>query len=253
MEDMIISPYTLSLLFCAVAFAYSSVGLGGGSSYTALMAILGVSTVAIPMISLTLNLLVTMVGSFNYIRSGHARLKLLLPFLVSSIPMSYLGGSLQLPKELFYWILLATLLFVAMRLYIWDRATIKLDIGRTGKLILSLTAGSILGLIAGIVGIGGGIYLVPLIIVIGLGTEKEAAACGAIFILVNSVSGLIARLQFNSIDLDQIILPIIAVLIGSSSGSFMGAVKYRPQTMQKVLGAVILVAIVFLGRKVLVV
>ena len=247
---MIISPYALSLLFCLVAFAYSSVGLGGGSSYTAIMAILGVSTVAIPMISLTLNLLVTIVGSINFIRSGHVRMKLLFPFLLSSIPMSYLGGSLQLPKELFYWILLATLFFVALRLYVWEQATIKLNIGSTGKTALSLAAGSILGLIAGIVGIGGGIYLVPLIIVLGLGTEKEAAACGAIFILLNSVSGLIARLQFNSIDLDQIILPIIAVLIGSASGSFMGAVRYRPLTMQKVLGAVILVAIVFLTRKV---
>jgi uncharacterized membrane protein YfcA len=252
MEDTIISPYILSLIFCTIAFAYSSVGLGGGSSYTALMAILGVSTVVIPMISLTLNLLVTAVGSINYVRAGHARMKLLLPFLVSSIPMSYLGGSLQLPKEFFYWILLATLLFVALRLYVWDRVTIQLNIGSAGKLALSLTAGSILGLVAGIVGIGGGIYLVPLIIVLGLGTEKEAAACGAIFIMVNSVSGLIARLQFNAIDLEQIILPIIAVIIGSASGSFMGAVRYRPQTMQKVLGAVIIVAIVFLGRKVLI-
>ncbi len=250
MEDMIISPFTLSLLFCAVAFAYSSVGLGGGSSYTAIMAILGVSTVAIPMISLTLNLLVTSVGSVNYIRSGHARLKLLMPFLFSSIPMSYLGGSLQLPKELFYWILFATLIFVALRLYVWERATIQLRLSKAEKTALSFAAGSVLGLIAGIVGIGGGIYLVPLIIVLGLGTEKEAAACGVIFIFVNSISGLIARLQYNSIDLDQIILPIIAVLIGSTWGSFLGAVKYRPQTMQKVLGAVILVAIVFLGRKV---
>ena len=247
---MIISPYALSLLFCMVAFAYSSVGLGGGSSYTALMAILGVSTVAIPMISLTLNLLVTTVGSINFIRSGHVRVKLLFPFLISSIPMSYLGGSLKLPKELFYWILLATLFFVALRLYVWERATIKLKMGSAGRTALSLAAGSILGLIAGIVGIGGGIYLVPLIIVLGLGTEKEAAACGALFILVNSVSGLIARLQFNSIDLEQIILPIIAVMIGSTAGSFMGAVRYRPLTMQKVLGAVILIAIVFLTRKV---
>lgn len=250
MEDMVISPYILSLLFCAIAFAYSSVGLGGGSSYTALMAILGVSTVAIPMISLTLNLLVTAVGSVIYIRSGHARLKLLFPFLVSSIPMSYLGGSLTLPRELFYWILLATLIFVALRLYVWENTTIKLNIGNTGKIALSLTAGSVLGLIAGIVGIGGGIYLVPLIIVLGLGSEKEAAACGAIFILLNSVSGLIARLQFHSIDLAQMVLPVLAVVAGSASGSFMGASRYSPQTMQKVLGAVILVAIVFLTRKV---
>ena len=250
MEDIIISPYALALLFCGIAFAYSSVGLGGGSSYTAVMAVLGVNTVVIPMVSLTLNLLVTTIGSYNYVRSGHVRMKLLLPFLVSSIPMSYLGGSLKLPKDLFYWILLATLVFVALRLYVWDRATIKLNIGSTGKLALSLTAGSILGLIAGIVGIGGGIYLVPLIIILGLGNEKEAAACGVVFIMVNSVSGLIARLQYNSIDPNLMVIPLIAVLIGSAAGSFMGAVKYKPQTMQKVLGAVIFVAIVFLTRKV---
>ena len=252
MEDILISPYALSLLFFTVALAYSSVGLGGGSSYTALMAIVGVSTVAIPMISLTLNMLVTTVGSVNFIRSGHARLKLILPFLVSSIPMSYLGGSLKLPKGLFYWILLATLCFVALRIYVWKKTTKRLEIGKTGKIALSLTAGSVLGLIAGIVGIGGGIYLVPLIIVLGLGAEKEAAACGVIFILVNSLSGLIARMQFNSIDPSQIIFPIIAVIIGSAAGSFMGAVRYKPQTLQKVLGAVILVAIVFLTRKVVV-
>ncbi|MBC8414724.1 MAG: sulfite exporter TauE/SafE family protein [Nitrospira sp.] len=250
MEDIIISPYILAPIFFAIAFTYSSVGLGGGSSYTALMAIFGVSTVAIPLISLTLNLLVTSVGSLNFIRSGHARLKLLLPFLVSSIPMSYLGGSLRLPKELFYWILLGTLFFVALRIYVWKDTTIKLNISAAGKTIISIIAGSILGLIAGIVGIGGGIYLVPLIIVLGLGTEKEAAACGAIFIFLNSLSGLTARLQFNSIDLSQIILPIIAVLAGSLAGSFLGAIKYKPSTMQRVLGAVIIVAIIFLGRKV---
>ncbi len=249
MEDIFISPYVLSPLFFAVAFTYSSVGLGGGSSYTALMAIFGVSAAAIPMISLTLNLLVTTVGSVNFIRSKHVRLKLLFPFLVTSIPMSYLGGSLQLPKGLFYGILLVTLFFVALRLYVWERVTMTLNIGQSGKIALSLVVGSVLGLIAGIVGIGGGIYLVPIIIILGLGSEKEAAACGVIFILLNSVSGLIARLQFNSIDLSNIMLPIAAVVLGSASGSFMGAARYKPQTMQNILGAVILVAIVFLTRK----
>ena len=104
MEELIISPYFLSVLFFTVALAYSSVGLGGGSSYTALMAILGVSHVAIPVISLTLNLFVTSVGSYNFIRKRHVRLELLFPFLVTSIPMSYLGGVIKLPKEIFYWI-----------------------------------------------------------------------------------------------------------------------------------------------------
>ncbi len=248
--EAITSPYFLTVLFFLVALIYSSVGLGGGSSYTALMAVLGVSTLAIPLISLSLNLFVTTIGSFNFIRNRHARIKLVLPFLISSIPMAYLGGSLKLSKEIFYWILLISLVFVALRIYFWQNTTIKLNITQNGKIILSLIAGSILGLVAGIVGIGGGIYLVPLIILLGLGSAKEAAACGAIFIWLNSCSGLISRLQYNSIDLTNYIPLIAAVIAGGTLGSFMGSFKFSPKTMEKILGAVIIAAIVFLTRKI---
>ena len=90
MDVVLASPYFVAILFFIIAFAYSSVGLGGGSSYTALMAILGFNALTIPMISLTLNLLVTSIGSVNFIRNKHANIKLILPFLLSSMPMSYL-------------------------------------------------------------------------------------------------------------------------------------------------------------------
>ncbi len=241
----------MAALFFIVAFIYSSVGLGGGSSYTALLTLFGVSTLAIPMISLSLNVFVTSVGSFNFIRKGHARFKLILPFLISSIPMAYLGGALKVPKELFYWVLLISLVFVALRIYIWQDTTIKLNIDQKGKILLSLVSGSVLGLLSGIVGIGGGIYLVPLIIIFGLGSQKEAAACGALFIWLNSVSGLLARFQYNSINLSDYIPLIAAVFAGGILGSFMGAVKFSPKVMEKVLGTVIIVAIVFLLKKVL--
>lgn len=251
MEELSISLYILAGLFFVVAFAYSSVGLGGGSSYTALMAIFGVGFIAIPTISLTLNLFVTSIGSFNFIRKKHARVRLILPFFISSIPMSYIGGSLKLPKDIFYWILLLTLIIVALRIYVWEKTSLKLNIGNIQQIILSLLTGAVLGLIAGIVGIGGGIYLVPLIIILGLGTEKEAAACGAIFIWVNSMSGLIARLQYNPVNIKDFIPLIIAVLIGGTLGSHMGSSKFTPKTMQKLLGGIIIVAIVFLVKKML--
>jgi len=251
MDVIIPSPYFLAGLFLIVAFAYSSVGLGGGSSYTALMAIFGINTLAMPMISLSLNLFVTSVGSFNFIRNKHARIKLVLPFLISSIPMAYLGGALKISKEIFYWILLISLVFVAVRIYIWKNTTINLNIGQKEKIIISLIAGSVLGLVAGIVGIGGGIYLVPLIIILGLGTEKEAAACGAIFIWLNSCSGLLSRFQHNSIDLANYIPLIVAVLAGGTLGSFMGSFKFSPKVMDKMLGAVIIAAIFFLTKKVI--
>jgi uncharacterized protein len=251
MEMIISSPYFLAVLFFIVAFTYSSVGLGGGSSYTALMAIFGMDILAIPMISLSLNLFVTSVGSYNFLRNKHGRIKLILPFLISSMPMAYLGGALKLPKEIFYWVLLASLVFVAVRIYFWQNTTIKLNVDQKGKLFISLLAGSIFGLVAGIVGIGGGIYLVPLIIIFGLGTEKEAATCGAIFIWLNSFSGLLSRFQHNSIDLTNYIPLIIAVLAGGSLGSFMGSFKFSPKLMEKILGTVILVAILFLAKKVI--
>lgn len=251
MDLITYSPYLLIAIFFSIALIYSSVGLGGGSSYTALMAIFGFNTLAIPLVSLTLNLFVTSIGSYNFLRNKHGNFKLIFPFLISSMPMSYLGGSLSLPKEVFYWILLISLCFVAIRIFFWAHVSFKLNVSEKGSVIISLCSGSILGLIAGIVGIGGGIYLVPLIIILGLGSEKEAATCGAIFTWLNSCTGLISRLQYNSIDLMSYYPIIIAVIAGGVLGSFLGAVKFSPKLMDKVLGVVIIIAIIFLMNKII--
>ena len=167
MDTMILSPAFVAAVFFIISFIYSSVGLGGGSSYTALMAISGMNILAIPMVSLSLNLFVTSIGSVNFIRNKHGKPKLIMPFLMSSMPMAYLGGSLKLPKETFYWILLISLTSVAVRIYFWKNTAIKLNMGQKTKMLVCLFSGSILGLVAGIVGIGGGIFLVPLIIILG--------------------------------------------------------------------------------------
>lgn len=243
------SIYFLSILFFIIALVYSSVGLGGGSSYTALMVLFGVSSIAVPMVSLILNIVVTTVGSYNYLRNKHGNFRLIFPFIFASMPAAYLGGAIKLPKDYFYMILLASLFFVALRIYFWKDTTFKLQLSDYAKLVISLTAGGILGLIAGIVGIGGGIYLVPLIIILNLGTQKEAAACGTVFIWLNSVSGLISRLQYNSINIMEYLPLILAVLAGGFVGSFMGSFKFSPKTMEKTLGSVIIIAIIFLSKK----
>ena len=248
MDEIIPNLYFLALAFCIVAFLYSSVGLGGGSSYTALMAILGVHYLLIPTISLTLNLIVKSIASINFLRGGHGQIRLLLPFLITSIPMAYIGGSLHFPKDIFFLLLMATLVLVALRVYVWDRPELRLNLTDSGKLAISLMTGGILGFIAGAVGIGGGIYLVPLIIVLGLGTEKEAAATGAIFIWLNSCAGLVARVG-DFPDPVTIFPLVLAVIIGGAAGSFLGANKYEPRTMQKFLGGVILIAIAILFGK----
>lgn len=251
MESVSLSPYVIAAVFFIIAFVYSSVGLGGSSTYTAVMAILGFNFLAIPTISLILNLFVTTVGSFNFIRHKHARLNLIVPFLVSSMPMAYLGGTLKLPKEIFLWLLLSSLVIVVMRIYLWNGKTLNLQLTEKGKILLSLFCGSLLGLMAGIVGIGGGIYLVPLIIILGLGTTREAAACGAIFIFMNSIAGLIARFQHNPISLTDYLPMIVAVLLGGGLGSLLGSTRFSPRTMQKILGSIIIVAIIFLLNKLL--
>lgn len=249
MADLLIPITLLAFIFAAVAFFYASVGLGGGSSYTALLAIFGASTVTIPMVSLTLNILVTTFGSIVFLLYGHARLRLIAPFIIASIPMAYLGGMLQLPKTVFYLLLMVSLCVAAARIY-FPNSQRPLKLGQHGKILLALGGGALLGLIAGITGIGGGVYLVPLILLLGLGTPKEAAACGAFFIWVNSVSGLLARLQFSEIDLTSYLPLVFGAVLGGILGTLMGAGRFQVCTMQRILGSILIVAILMLGRKI---
>lgn len=239
----------LTATFLCVAYLSASVGLGGGSCYTALMAATGFMPVAIPLISLTLNLVVTTAGSYQFIRHRHACWRLITPFLITSMPAAYLGGSLALPRTWFYGILLASLIIVVIRIFCYQQTSLGWGLKKWQRLALSLATGAVLGFIAGVVGIGGGIYLVPLIIIFGLGTEKQAAASGAIFIWLNSIVGLFARIQHHSMDLRHFYPLIIVVAIGGFLGATMGATSLKPQTMQKILGGIILVALCLLTRQ----
>ena len=243
--------YLLPILFFFVALIYSSVGLGGGSSYTALMAIFGISYQIIPTTSLTLNLIVTFIGLINFWRNGHGRFGLIFPFLVTSIPMAYLAGTLELPKDIFQILLLITLILVVVRIYFLNNLKFSFQLSGIKKWVFIFGLGAILGFVAGSVGIGGGIYLVPLIIMFGLGSEKEAATAGALFIWVNSLAGIIARAQGGAFN-PEFILPLAgAVIVGGFTGSYWGSFKFEAKTIQKVMGAIIIIAIIFLFRKIL--
>ena len=241
----------LPIIFFVIAFIYSTVGLGGASAYTAIMAIMGVSHHIIPTTSLALNIAVTFFGMINYWRNGYGRLKLVGPFLITSIPMAYIAGSLDLNENIFQTVLLLSLILVAIRFYFVDSLSFSIQLSLTKKWILTILLGSTLGFIAGAVGIGGGIYLVPLIVMFGLGSEKEAAAAGTIFIFVNSLVGFAARFQSGTFD-PNFILPLIGVVaIGGFLGSYFGSVKYDPKTIQKVMGIIIIIAIILLAQKIL--
>jgi len=252
MDPILIDPVFFALLCGGVAFLYASVGLGGGSSYTALLALFGASAAAIPTVSLLLNVMVTSIGAVLFTWQGHTRVRLLFPFLVPSVPAAYLGGSVHLPSEVFYWILLVALIGVALRIYLWNQVRISRTFTRLQTLSIALVGGALLGLLAGAVGIGGGIFLVPLILVLGLGSEREAAACGSVFVWVNSVAGLGARLQHHPIEW-MAVAPIVgAVAVGGLVGAYLGSSRFSPRQLQQLLGVVILIAIAFLFQRILV-
>lgn len=248
-EHLTASTVVLAGLFFLVAFVHSTVGLGGGSSYTALLTLFGVQFTSIPTISLLMNIIVTSAGSLNFLRKHHGRFSLIAPFLITSLPLTYLGGSLRISRDIFYPILFLALLPIAYRVYFGQTVTPAWKIGFMLRLCLSLGAGAILGLLAGITGIGGGIFLVPVIILLELGSPREAAAAGSVFIWCNSVIGFVARLQHHPPAFGQLMPLAIAAAAGGWLGSFLGASKLDPGTLRKMLGAILLVAILFLGKE----
>ncbi len=239
----------LALVFLAVAFLYASVGLGGGSTYTALLTIVGVSHLLVPSVSLALNLVVTFLGMINFHRGGHLSPRLIAPFLVASMPCAWLGGSLRLPREAFLWLLAGTLVLVLVRIYLLGELRLRTTLTGPRRLVFSLVLGAVLGFVAGTVGIGGGIYLVPLLIMFGLADEKRAAAAGAVFIWLNSAVGLAARWPQARLE-PQAILPLVAaVAVGGWLGSSLGSLRFAPRTIQRTLGLVVAVAVIVIARR----
>lgn len=252
MSEIIIPMWGIAAVFLLVAVAYASVGLGGGSSYAALMVLFGFSSLSIPNLSLLLNLIVTTVSCFNFIRRGHLRLDLITPFLVLSLPMAWLGGALQVPETIFKLLMLFSLVVVLIRIYAWKNTALAYRLSRSQVILIALVLGAVLGFLAGVVGIGGGIFLIPAILLLGLGDMKQAAACGVVFVWLNSLAGLLSRSQYNFVDFSGYLPLIVAVLLGGGIGSLIGSSNIDSRRLEKVLGLVILVAVFLLLRSLLV-
>lgn len=252
MSEIIIPMWGIAAVFLLVAVAYASVGLGGGSSYAALTVLFGFSSLSIPNLSLLLNLIVTTVSCFNFIRRGHLRLDLITPFLVLSLPMAWLGGALQVPETIFKLLMLFSLVVVLIRIYAWKNTALAYRLSRSQVILIALVLGAVLGFLAGVVGIGGGIFLIPAILLLGLGDMKQAAACGVVFVWLNSLAGLLSRSQYNFVDFSGYLPLIVAVLLGGGIGSLIGSSNIDSRRLEKVLGLVILVAVFLLLRSLLV-
>jgi len=254
---MLIEPWYLYLTLLAVFFLsamlHSSVGLGGGSSYTAWMVILSVPTLMIPSLALSLNILVSGVVSIQFIRKRLMPWKILILLLMFSAPSAYIGGSLQVNENIIHRILLISLLFIAFRLVFFDSKNYKQPQSPQRLAIIYIAIlGALLGFLAGLVGIGGGIYLVPALLILHLASISQAAACGGAFILCNSIVGLFAKWQTNHIlySFEDLLPSLLAVALGGILGSQFSITQKNETILQKILICVVLLACLLLIKKI---
>ena len=214
----------LSILFFVTALIYSSVGFGGGSTYLAILLIWGVPYTIFPVIALVCNIIVVSGNSINFIRSKNINFNLLFPYLIGSIPFAFIGGSIKIEKSLFEILLFCVLLVAGIFLLIESKSfnKEKIKINQIPRLI-SISIGSIIGFMSGIVGIGGGIFLSPLLFLMKAGYPRHITSSASLFILINSIFGIAGQLTKDQV-LDQVITywPLfLSVLIGGQIGSLL--------------------------------
>ena len=214
----------LAILFLITAILYSSVGFGGGSTYLALLLIWGIPYFIFPVIALSCNIIVVSGNCFNYIRAGNLNLKLLIPYLVGSIPLAYIGGSLPIEKRLFE-ILLFLVLATAGTLLLFNFKSYN-DREESYQKIpvpISIVIGGIIGFTSGVVGIGGGIFLSPILFLIRAGKPKHIVTTASLFILINSASGLIGQLTKNTllVEVQNYWYLLVVVLVGGLIGNYL--------------------------------
>lgn len=214
--------FTLIASFFVIALLYATVGFGGGTSYIALLAAFSTPYTLIPKISLFCNLLVVSGGCYHFIRKKHFNSKLILPFVLSSVPLAFLGGSFPLKEKTFYILLTISLILCGLRILVLPDRKVE-EIKAPGTLI-SLFVGGVLGLLSGMVGIGGGIFLSPILINMGWARSKDAAAVASMFILLNSFAGLAGQFTKDASVTDlALYCPLfLAVIIGGQIGSRIG-------------------------------
>lgn len=216
---------SLGVSFFVIAWLYSMVGFGGGSSYIAVLAAAGVPYAVIPKLSLACNLLVVSGGVCHYMKNGHFSWRLITPFVLSSVPMAYFGGQFVLSEKAFFIFLTLSLILCGLRiLFLPDRNVTDI---KPPSVFVSILVGGVLGLLSGLVGIGGGIFLSPLLINMGWARSKNAAAVASAFIFLNSIAGLAGQLTKDAGALSLVsvgeYLPLfLAVILGGQLGARIG-------------------------------
>jgi len=244
----------LAILFLITAILYSSVGFGGGSTYLALLLIWGIPYFIFPVIALSCNIIVVSGNCFNYIRAGNLNLKLLIPYLVGSIPLAYIGGSLPIEKRLFE-ILLFLVLATAGTLLLFNFKSYndREESYRKIPVTIAIVIGGIIGFTSGVVGIGGGIFLSPILFLIRAGKPKHIVTTASLFILINSASGLIGQLTKNTllVEVQNYWYLLVVVLVGGLIGNYLNLKIFSTRILALITAILVIFVACRIGFKIL--
>ena len=238
----------LPILFFVTAIIYASVGFGGGSTYLALLLLWDVPYYIFPIIALGCNIIVVSGNSFNYIRAGNLNIKLLLPYLLGSIPFAFIGGSIEIDKNIFE-IILFVVLAVAGLLLLFNFKSYgnHSKIYKSLPLFFSIPIGIILGFVSGIVGIGGGIFLSPILYLLKAANPNHITTTVSLFILINSIFGIFGQIT-KDINLDEItnyLYLLIAVFVGGQIGNLLN-IKIIPT---RILALITSLLVIFVAAR----
>lgn len=229
----------LCLAIAIVAFLYSSVGHAGASGYIAVMTLFGLTAAVIKPASLVLNILVASLTAWQFWRAGHFSWKLFWPFAVLSVPLAFVGGYINLPTHVFKILVGVVLLYSAVRFLTETKSDQETQ--EPSKAV-AISTGAGLGLLSGLTGTGGGIFLTPILIFMRWAKTKTASAVSALFILVNSISGLLGNISGTK-QLPLFALPLAAAAVsGGAVGSYLGSRQFSPDFLKKLLAIVLGIA-----------
>ncbi len=242
---MMLSTENMILFLCIlsiIAFLYASVGHGGASGYLALMTLFSFSHVFMKPTALLLNLFVSAIAFYFYYKEGYFNRKLFLYFAIASIPMAYLGGTIALDPKIYKYILGVFLIIAVLKML--NVFNTSKNIEKTQDVVLwqGLLVGAIIGFFSGLIGIGGGIILTPVILLFNWGKIKESAAVSALFIWVNSASGLIGQVNSGAVLTKQSFIFVAIALIGGLAGGYYGSKILKPKRLKQVLAFVLITA-----------
>jgi uncharacterized protein len=228
------------VLLFVVAFLYASVGHGGASGYLALMALFSVAPEVMKPTALLLNLFVSIVSFYQFYRGGHFKWKIFWPLAAASIPFAYLGGLVHVDAAIYKKILGVLLLVPILRFVFFSNQEVRE--AKPANSWLSLLLGAVIGLLSGLIGIGGGIILSPILLLLKWTDMKQTAAISALFIFVNSLAGLAGQLNKGVAFSNEMYWYVAIAFAGGLCGAYIGAVKFRQAILKNVLALVLAVA-----------